>query len=101
MIGAAHNLDTSNYSIPYVASWASTVEGTNPTDLVMAVGERVRGTASIILDTLTPAQAGQAAPSRLTRAAPTAEPSRRGTTHPSHGVPTRPHSSRPPVIPGL
>lgn len=52
MIGAAHGMDTSSYTIPYVAGWAGSVNGKSPADVVQATGERVRKTAATILDQL-------------------------------------------------
>ena len=52
MIGAAHGMDTSSYSVPYVSGWAGTVKGKEPAEVVQATGERVRKTAAAILDAL-------------------------------------------------
>src|SRR6478609_8077912 len=41
MIGAAHGLDTSSYTIPYVSTWATSVDGKTPVEVVQATGERV------------------------------------------------------------
>ncbi len=41
IVTQAHNLDSSDYSFPYVATWATQVEGTEPADAVKATGERV------------------------------------------------------------
>ena len=49
MIGAAHGLDTSGYTIPYVATWATSVDGKTPVEVVQATGERVRTAAVTIL----------------------------------------------------
>ncbi|QNE48349.1 hypothetical protein F1C58_03805 [Glaciihabitans sp. INWT7] len=75
MIGAAHNLDTSSYTIPYVSSWASSVEGKTPAEVVQATGERVRAAAVCILDNLTTAQIGDGDPPGLVRGAPSAQQS--------------------------
>src|SRR4051812_38513787 len=45
MVGAAHGLDTSNYTIPYVSTWASSVAGKTPVEVVQSTAERVRATA--------------------------------------------------------
>src|SRR5690606_41646383 len=42
MIGAAHGLDTSEYSVPYVTSWASAVPDKTVFDVVTATAERAR-----------------------------------------------------------
>ena len=52
MIGAAHGMDTTGYTIPYVAGWAANVDGKNPVEVVQAAGERIRKTALSILDGL-------------------------------------------------
>jgi|SRR5690625_511412 len=56
MIGAAHGMDTSGYSLPYVTGWAAQVDGKEPVEIVQATGERVRKTAAEILDQLDTAQ---------------------------------------------
>lgn len=48
---ASHGLDTSGYTVPYVASWASSVSG-NPVQVVTSTFERVRRAAISILDRL-------------------------------------------------
>ena len=91
MIGAAHGLDTASYTVPYVSSWASSVAGKTPTEVVQATAELVRGTAVSILDTLDTQQVGAGDPPGSTvRRAPGREnvpPSRRrqvtGQTTPS------------------
>ncbi|MDO5644980.1 MAG: ArdC-like ssDNA-binding domain-containing protein [Dermabacter sp.] len=80
MIGAAHGMDTSGYTIPYVAGWASSVKDTEPGEVIKATGERVRKTALAILDQLDTHQAGSGTPPGLERDTPTrdaqAEPMR-------------------------
>ncbi len=73
MIGAAHGMDTSSYTIPYVSGWAGTVKGKDPAEVVQATGERVRKTAGAILDALPTVQLGGGDPPGLTREAPRAE----------------------------
>lgn len=67
MIGAAHGLDTTSYTIPYVSSWATSVEGRSAVEVVQATGERVRATAVKILAELPTAQIGGGDPPGLTR----------------------------------
>ena len=69
MIGAAHGLDTTSYTVPYVSSWATSVEGRSAVEVVQATGERVRATAVKILDELPTAQVGGGDPPGLSRAA--------------------------------
>jgi len=65
MIGAAHHMDTSDYTIPYVSTWAARVDGTEPVEVVKATGERVRKTALAILDQLDTAQVADGTPPGL------------------------------------
>ncbi len=77
LIGAAHGMDTTGYTLPYVATWAG---GKDPAATVRATAERVVRTARTILDTLPtdhgpggqpPAAARNAQPAeRRTRPAP-------------------------------
>ncbi|WP_152363203.1 ImmA/IrrE family metallo-endopeptidase [Microlunatus speluncae] len=65
MIGAAHGLDTAAYTIPYVTSWATEVEGKSPGEVIQATGERVRATAVRILDSLSTIQVSNGVPPGL------------------------------------
>lgn len=67
MIGAAHGMDTTGYTIPYVSGWAGTVKDKDPAEVVQATGERVRKTARAILDALPTVQIGDGDPPGLTR----------------------------------
>ncbi|UPW02915.1 ImmA/IrrE family metallo-endopeptidase [Rhodococcus pyridinivorans] len=67
MVGAAHGMDTSGYTIPYVSSWAARVDGKEPVEVVKATGERVRKTALAILDRLDTTQVGDGTPPGLDR----------------------------------
>ncbi|HMR12109.1 MAG TPA: ArdC-like ssDNA-binding domain-containing protein [Arachnia sp.] len=67
MVGAAHGMDTSGYTIPYVSTWAARVDGKEPVEVVKATGERVRKTALAILDQLDTAQIGDGTPPGLDR----------------------------------
>lgn len=67
MIGAAHGMDTTTYTIPYVSGWAGTVKDKDPAEVVQATGERVRKTAGAILDALDTVQVGTGDPPGLTR----------------------------------
>lgn len=69
MIGAAHQMDTSGYTIPYVSTWAARVDGKEPVEIVKATGERVRKTALTILDQLDTAQVSDGTPPGLDREA--------------------------------
>jgi len=88
MIGAAHGMDTSSYSVSYVAGWAGTVEDKEPAEVVQATGERVRKTAAAILDAMDTMQLGAGDPPGLSRdAAPRPRAER---TPPAPAEPSRP-----------
>lgn len=70
MIGAAHGMDTSEYTIPYVAGWAANVNGKEPVEVVQAAGERIRKTALDVLDHLDTTQVPDGTPPGLTRDGP-------------------------------
>jgi hypothetical protein len=70
MIGASHGMDTSNYSIPYVSSWASSVANKTATEVVQETGERVRRAAVAILDQLQTDQVGTGEPPDFERTGP-------------------------------
>ena len=71
MIGAAHEMDTTGYTIPYVAGWAAAVDGKNPVEVVQAAGERIRKTAIDVLDGLGTLQIPDGTPPGLERDTPT------------------------------
>ncbi|HNI35824.1 MAG TPA: hypothetical protein PLV93_10515 [Microthrixaceae bacterium] len=58
MVGAVHGLATDDYTIPYVASWASSVPDKTPVEVVQSTAERVRRAAVMILDKLATPQVG-------------------------------------------
>jgi hypothetical protein len=67
MVSAAHGLDTSGSTIPYVSGWASSVPGTSPAEVVLATAGRVRTTALSILDRLDTQQISDGDPPGLDR----------------------------------
>ncbi|MCR1785936.1 hypothetical protein KVF89_25600 [Nocardioides carbamazepini] len=69
MVAAAHGLDASSYTVPYVASWARTVPGKSPAEVIQATADRVRTTAMGILDQLDTPQVGDGNPPGLDREA--------------------------------
>ena len=69
MVGAAHGMDTSAYTVPYVSSWAESVPGKNPVEVVQATADRVRAAAVAVLDNLDTAQMGHGDPPGLNREA--------------------------------
>lgn len=68
MVLAAHGLETSGFTVPYVSRWATTVPGVSPLEVVQATAERVRRTAIGILDRLDTAKISDGAPPGLERA---------------------------------
>jgi hypothetical protein len=62
LIGAAHGMDTSDYSLPYISTWASRDEGLAT---VRATGTRVIATARRVLDELPTRQWGSGQPPGL------------------------------------
>ena len=56
VVAHALDLDTSAYSLPYVATWALASNVKDPTRAVAAVGERVRKAAAVLLGALFPAE---------------------------------------------
>ena len=70
MIGAAHGMDTSAYTIPYVSTWATTVSGKTAVEVVQSTGERVRRAAVAILDQLPTTHSGAGNPPGLDRSKP-------------------------------
>jgi hypothetical protein len=69
MIGAAHGLDTSTYTVPYVSTWAASVPGKTPVEVVQSTAERVRASALGILDKLDTHKVGDGNPPGLDREA--------------------------------
>ena len=70
MVSAAHGLDTSSYTVPYVSTWASNVPGKTPVEVVQTTAERVRATALGILEQLDTAKVGDGDPPGLDRGLP-------------------------------
>jgi hypothetical protein len=69
MVGAAHGLDTSSYTVPYVSTWAASVPGKNPVEVIQSTAERVRATALGILDKVDTQKVGDGNPPGLDREA--------------------------------
>lgn len=69
MVGAAHGLDTTPYAVPYVSTWATTVPGKSPVEVVQSTAERVRTAALGVLDNLDTTLIGDGNPPGLDREA--------------------------------
>lgn len=76
MIYAAHHMDSSTYSVPYVSTWASQVPGKEPLEVVAATANRVRTTSLTILDRLDTDQIGTGDPPGLDRGSAAGHPGR-------------------------
>ena len=84
MIAAAHGMDSSHYTIPYVATWASRVPGQDPVKAVQSTAARVRSAALDILDRLDTVKVPDGNPPGLDR-----PPARlRATIEPIAALPT-------------
>ncbi len=77
MVCAAHGMDTSQNTIPYVAGWATSVKDIEAAEVVKTTGERVRRTVTAILDTLDTTQINDGNPPGLNREALKRNPPRR------------------------
>ncbi|MEU2200585.1 ArdC-like ssDNA-binding domain-containing protein [Isoptericola sp. NPDC019482] len=69
---AAHGVDTSRFTVPYVATWAATVSAADPVQVVTATFDRVRTTALAILDRLDTTQVSDGTPPPLPDVSPAA-----------------------------
>jgi hypothetical protein len=69
MVTAAYGMDTSGYTVPYVAHWSATVKDRDPVDVVRGTGELVRKTALAIFDHLPEPTVGDGTPPSLERKA--------------------------------
>jgi hypothetical protein len=65
MVTAAYGMDSSGYTVPYVAHWSATVKDQDPADVVRGTGELVRKTALAILDRLPEPPGGDGTPPGL------------------------------------
>ncbi|SDG83840.1 protein of unknown function [Microbacterium pygmaeum] len=85
MIAAAHGMDTQEYTIPYVATWASSVADADALVVVQRTGERVRRAAAAVLEMLPSEQMPAGDPPGLDRSAYGQAPPRHATTHTTPG----------------
>lgn len=95
MVGAAHGMDTTAYTIPYVSGWAMAADGKNPIQIVQATAERVRKVAVEILDRLDTEQIGGGTPPGLIREGPeTAAAKQAERKPPAHSSARKPPAAR-------
>lgn len=64
-IAASHGLATDDYTIPYVATWAASVPGKTPVEVVQATADKVCRTAAQVLARLDTVQVGDGTPPGL------------------------------------
>lgn len=83
MVGAAHGLDTTTYTVPYVSTWASDVPGKSPVEVVQATADRVRAASLSILDNMPTSKVGDGNPPGLNRDALAAQRSPVATAAPA------------------
>jgi hypothetical protein len=69
MLLAAHNMDSTHYTVPYVSTWASRIDGVDPVTAVQQTAARVRTAALGILDKLDTQTLPDGDPSGLDRTA--------------------------------
>jgi hypothetical protein len=67
MVGAAHGLDTSSYTVPYVSTWAANVPGKTAVEVLQSTAERIRNTALGVLEKLDTQKIGDGNPPGLDR----------------------------------
>lgn len=67
MVAAAHGLDLTGSTVPYVAGWASSVRGASPVETIQNTATRVRSAALTILDRLDTQQIPDGNPPDLAR----------------------------------
>ncbi|GAA4707765.1 protein of unknown function (DUF955) [Promicromonospora umidemergens] len=79
MVAAAHGMQTDDYSIPYVTTWASRVEGQDPSALVAQTAVRVRRAALEILGALDTVLVPDSDPPGLDQSAKPERAARSGT----------------------
>ena len=51
MVAATYGLDTSDYTVGYVAGWSTSIEGKEPSEVIRMTGDRVRNAAIDIIET--------------------------------------------------
>jgi len=79
MVAAAHGMDTQDYTIPYVAGWATAVPDREAVAVVQQTGERVRRATVAILEQLPTEQISAGDPPGLERPGPASTRARTAT----------------------
>ncbi|MGY0541375.1 ArdC-like ssDNA-binding domain-containing protein [Nocardioides sp. YJ-D4] len=83
MVTGAHGMDSSQYTVPYVSTWASQVPGTDPVQVVQDTAARVRGAAVSILNNLDTEKVPDGTPPGLDRNDPARSPTMVDQSHPA------------------
>ncbi|MCF4123694.1 ssDNA-binding domain-containing protein [Antribacter sp. KLBMP9083] len=86
VILSAHNADSSQYTVPYVSTWASRVEGVDPVTAVQQTAARVRSVALQILDRLDTQLVPDGDPPGLARTGPEPTQPAKPATVPDDGL---------------
>jgi hypothetical protein len=89
MVCASFGLDSTDYTVPYVASWSSQVKDSSPLEVIRSTGERARPTALAIVDGLPEPTVGDGDPPGLDRS-PGARARERPGAERAVPVPSRP-----------
>jgi len=87
MVTAAHGMDSRQYTVPYVSTWASQVPGTDAVQVVQDTAARVRAAAIRILDGLDTEKIPSGTPPGLERLDPSpTNTAELGRSRPVHNV---------------
>ena len=93
MVTGAHGMDSSQYTVPYVSTWASQVPGTDPVQVVQDTAARVRFAAISILNHLGTEKVPDGTPPGLDRDCPAPPtPVGRDLHRPTPGASTAEHA---------
>jgi hypothetical protein len=86
MVLAAHGVPADDYTFPYVATWATGVDGQNPADVVRQSGARVQRATREILKALPTAPADDSLQQQLDKTVRSGEPLERNTRRAGEGI---------------
>lgn len=98
MIAASHGMNTEQYTVPYVATWASRIRGQDPVTTIQQTAARVRTAALQALDRLELPQVPDGAPPTPTTCTPVSDRTETSQSNPprtEQAAPSRPTPSTP------